>query len=98
MNAVTTRYSIGELARLTGLPVRTIRFYSDSGLVPEAGRTPAGDRTYERGAGERLGLVRPLRDLGIDLPTIRNLLDRKVSVASVAAAHAAALDIQIRGL
>src|SRR6267143_5868031 len=98
MNAMTTRYSIGELARLTGLPVRTIRFYSESGLVPEAGRTPAGYRTYGREAAERLGLVRTLRDLGIDLPTIRKVLDREVSVASVAAAPAAALDLQIRGL
>jgi len=98
MNAATSRYSIGELSRLTGLPVRTIRFYSDSRLVPEAGRTPAGYRTYGREAVDRLGLVRTLRDLGIDLPTIRKVLDREVSVTSVAAAHAAALDIQIRGL
>ena len=98
MDAATSRYSIGELSRLTGLPVRTIRFYSDSGLVPEAGRTPAGYRTYDREAAERLGLVRTLRDLGIDLPTIRRVLDREVSVTSVAAAHAAALDLQIRGL
>jgi DNA-binding transcriptional MerR regulator len=98
MNPVTSRYSIGALARLAGLPVRTIRFYSDSGLVPEAGRTPAGYRIYDRDAVERLGLVRTLRDLGIDLPTIRKVLEREVSVANVAAAHAAALDIQIRGL
>jgi DNA-binding transcriptional MerR regulator len=98
MNAATTRYPIGELARLTGLSVRTIRFYSESGLVPEAGRTPAGYRIYDRDAVERLGFVRTLRDLGIDLPTIRKVLEREVSVASVAAAHAAALDIQIRGL
>jgi DNA-binding transcriptional MerR regulator len=98
MNAATTRYPIGELARLTGLSVRTIRFYSESGLVPEAGRTPAGYRIYDRDAVERLGLVRTLRDLGIDLPTIRKVLEQEVSVASVAAAHAAALDIQIRGL
>ena len=89
MNAETNRYSIGELARLTGLPVRTIRFYSDSGLVPEAGRTPAGYRTYDREALQRLGLVRTLRDLGIDLPTIRKVLDREASVTSVVAAHAA---------
>src|SRR5882757_4140776 len=98
MNAATTRYSIGELSRLTGLSVRTIRFYSESGLVPEAGRTPAGYRTYDRDAVERLGFVRTLRDLGIDLPTIGRVLEREVSVTSVAAAPAAALDVQIRGL
>ena len=80
------------------MPVRTIRFYSDSGLVPEAGRTPAGYRTYDGEALQRLGLVRTLRNLGIDLPTIRKVLEREVSVTSVAAAHAAALDVQIRGL
>ncbi len=32
-------YRIGELARLSGLSVRTIRFYSDRGLVPPAKRT-----------------------------------------------------------
>src|SRR6266550_3989803 len=88
MDAATSRYSIGELSRLTGLPVRTIRFYSDGGLVPEAGRTPGGYRTYDREALQRLGLV----------PTLRKVLDREASVTSVAAAHAAALDIQIRGL
>jgi hypothetical protein len=38
------RYRIGELARLSGLSVKTIRFYSDRGLVPPAERTGAGYR------------------------------------------------------
>jgi len=37
---------IGELARLTGLQVKTIRFWSDEGLVPPDGRTPASYRLY----------------------------------------------------
>jgi DNA-binding transcriptional MerR regulator len=52
---------IGELSRLTGLPVRTIRFWSDEGLVPPEGRTPAGYRLYGPDALVRLGLVRTLR-------------------------------------
>jgi DNA-binding transcriptional MerR regulator len=40
-------YGIGELARLTGLTVRTIRFYSDSGLLPPTERTHAGYRMYD---------------------------------------------------
>lgn len=35
-------YSIGDLARRTGLTVKTIRFYSDRGIVAPAGRSPAG--------------------------------------------------------
>ena len=41
-----TRYSIGDLARRTRLSVRTIRFYSDSGVLPPADRSPAGYRRY----------------------------------------------------
>jgi DNA-binding transcriptional MerR regulator len=78
--------------------VRTIRFYSDAGVVPEADRSEAGYRLYGEDALARLGLVRTLRDLGIDLPTIRRVLEREVSVPDVAAAHAAALEAQIRVL
>lgn len=91
-------YTIGELARRTGLPVRTIRFYSDAGVVPPSGRTAAGYRLYDRAAAARLDLVRTLRDLGVDLGTIRRVLDREVGVPEVAAAHAEALDVQIRTL
>ena len=89
---------IGALARLTGLPVRTLRFYSDSGLLAPAGRSQAGYRLYDAGAPARAQLVRTLRELGVDLPTIRRVLDREVSLTGVAAAHAAALDAQIRVL
>ncbi|MEV4326573.1 MerR family transcriptional regulator [Microbispora rosea] len=93
-----TLYSIGELARRTGLTVKAIRFYSDCGIVPPTGRSPAGHRLYDTDAAARLELVRTLRDLGIDLPTIRKVLDRELSLAQVAAAHAEALSTQIRVL
>ncbi|HEY8584150.1 MAG TPA: MerR family transcriptional regulator [Capillimicrobium sp.] len=92
------RFSIGQLARRTGLPVRTIRFYSDSGVVPEVDRTEAGYRLYDVEALARLELVRTLRELGVDLATIRQVLARERTVAEVAAAHAAAVDAQIRAL
>jgi DNA-binding transcriptional MerR regulator len=98
MDRVTALLSIGELASRTGLPVRTIRFYSDEGVVPPDGRTEAGYRLYGPDALARLGLVRTLRDLGLDLATIRRVLEREVSLTDVAAAHAAALAAQIRVL
>lgn len=93
-----TLHPIGEVARRTGLSVKTIRFYSDSGVVPLAARSPAGYRLYGHDALLRLDLVRTLRELGMDLATIRQVLDRKVSVAEVAAVHADAVDLQIRTL
>ncbi|MFJ8886458.1 MerR family transcriptional regulator [Streptomyces sp. NPDC102402] len=93
-----TLYPIGELARRTGTTVRTIRFYSDRGLVPPADRSPAGYRLYDSGAVARLDLVRTLRDLGVDLVAIRKVMDRELTLPEVAAAHAEALDVQIRTL
>jgi DNA-binding transcriptional MerR regulator len=92
------RYSIGELARRTGLTVKAVRFYSDRGLVPLSGRNSAGHRLYDAAALARLDLIRTLRELGLDLATIRRVVDGDVTLADVAARHAAALAVQIRVL
>ncbi|MFC0432294.1 MerR family transcriptional regulator [Kutzneria buriramensis] len=88
--------SIGDLARLTGLTVKAIRFYSDRGIVPPTDRNPAGHRRYGSDAVARLHLVRTLRELGLDLATIRRVLAREATLAEVAAAHAEALAARIR--
>ncbi|MEV1157607.1 MerR family transcriptional regulator [Micromonospora chokoriensis] len=93
-----TRYTIGDLARQTGLSVKTIRYYADSGIVPPTGRSPAGYRLFDAEAVARLELVRTLRDLGVDLATIRRVVDHEVPLHEVAAAHAEALAVQIRVL
>jgi DNA-binding transcriptional MerR regulator len=98
MDGNDERLTIGQLARRTGLSVKTIRWYSDQGLVPPAGRTAAGYRLYGIEALARLELVRTLRRLGIDLRTIEGVLAREVDLAEVAATHAEALDAEIRGL
>ena len=92
------RLTIGQLARRTGLSVKTIRWYSDQGLVPPAGRTASGYRLYGVEALARLEFVRTLRRLGIDLRTIERVLAREVGLPEVAATHAEALDAEIRSL
>ncbi|MGW4499426.1 MerR family transcriptional regulator [Micromonospora sp. NPDC004336] len=92
------RYSIGDLARRTGLTVKAIRFYADRGIVPPTDRGPTGHRRYDATAVVRLELVRTLRELGLDLATIRRVVDRETSLAEVAATHAEALATQIRTL
>ncbi|WP_203433916.1 MerR family transcriptional regulator [Jiangella asiatica] len=96
MNDHGTLLTIGDLARRTGLPVKTIRYYADIGLVPPTDRSPAGYRLYDTVAMARLDLVRTLRELDLDLATVRRVLDRDLTLAQMAAAHAAALDAQIR--
>jgi len=90
--------TIGALAARTGLSVKRIRFYADKGIVPATWHSPAGHRLYDAAALARLELVRTLRELDIDLATVRRVLAGETSLAEVAAAHAAALDVQIRAL
>ena len=54
-------YATGQVARLSGLPVATVRFYSDAGLVPPVGRTAGGYRLYDQ---EELHPTGPLVDPG----------------------------------
>ncbi|WP_256670364.1 MerR family transcriptional regulator [Nocardia cyriacigeorgica] len=63
-------FTIGALAERTGLTVKTIRFYSDKGIVPPTAHSPTGYRLYDADAAARLELVRTLRELGIGLPTV----------------------------
>ncbi|MGW3359432.1 helix-turn-helix domain-containing protein [Streptomyces bungoensis] len=90
--------TIGELARATGLTVRTIRYWSDEGVLPPAGRSAGGYRLYDAAAVARLELIRTLRELGLGLRDVHRVLAGERTVAQVAAAHVAALDAQIRSL
>lgn len=90
--------TIGQLASRVGLSVRTLRFYADAGVLPEAGRTEAGYRLFGPDAVARARLVRTLRELGVGLEDVKRVLTDEASLADVAAAHARALDAQIRTL
>ena len=90
-------HSIGAVARLAGVSVKAVRHYSDLGLLT-SWRTSAGHRRYDDTAVVRLRLIRTLRALDLDLPTIGAVLRDERSLAEVAATHADALAIQIRTL
>lgn len=98
MNSSRELFTIGQLARRSGVPARTIRFWTDTGLVAVATRSAAGYRLYDAEALARLELVRTLRELGFGLDIVQAVLSRAVNVADVAAAHVTALDAQIRTL
>src|ERR1039457_6637627 len=89
MSTTAELFTIGQLARRTGVPARTIRFWSDAGLVPPVSRSVSGYRLYDAEAAARLDLVRSLRELGLGLDVVRAVLSRAPTLADVAAAHAA---------
>ncbi|KXK58296.1 MerR family transcriptional regulator [Micromonospora rosaria] len=82
-----TLYSIGDVARRTGLSVSAIRFYSDTGIITPTGHTDAGHRRYDIRAVARLELVGTLRDLGASLDDIRQLLADQITLRDLATAH-----------
>ncbi|MGR7027796.1 helix-turn-helix domain-containing protein [Geodermatophilus sp. URMC 62] len=91
-----TRLTIGEVSARLGLPVRTVRFWTDAGLVDPPARTSGGYRLYDAAAVARLDLVRTLRELGLGLTAVRELLAARRTVAEVASEHVRALDAEIR--
>jgi DNA-binding transcriptional MerR regulator len=67
--------TIGELARLAGTTVRAVRHYHRIGLLPEPDRDSSGYRRYTAAALVRLLRIRRLRELGLPLDRIAELID-----------------------
>ena len=65
---------IGAVARLTGLPAKTIRYYEDTGLIPPAERADNGYRMYGERAIHVLRFVKRARDLGFSVNDVSDLL------------------------
>src|SRR5579871_2407109 len=68
-------YTVGELAKLTGVTVRALHHYDEIGLVRPTSRSAAGYRLYDRADVLRLQHVVLLRELGLPLPDIAAVLD-----------------------
>lgn len=66
---------IGELSRLTGVKVPTIRFYEQIGLIESPPRTEGNQRRYGADEVRRLNFIRHARELGFEVDDIRELLD-----------------------
>jgi DNA-binding transcriptional MerR regulator len=67
--------TVGDVARLSGVTVRTLHHYDRIGLVTPSGRTRAGYRLYGEGDLDRLHAVLGYRELGFALEQITDLLD-----------------------
>jgi DNA-binding transcriptional MerR regulator len=67
-------FSIGELARRTGVKVPTIRYYEQAGLLAVPTRTEGQQRRYGVGDVVRLNFVRHARELGFEVSAVRELL------------------------
>lgn len=66
---------IGEVAKLSGTGIETIRYYERQGLLLEPERRPSGYRQYDKSTVKRLGYIRQAKELGFTLAEIRELLE-----------------------
>jgi DNA-binding transcriptional MerR regulator len=68
---------IGDVARRTGMSLRTIRYYESLRLIKPEARTPGGQRLYSEHQFQRLCMIRDLRTLDVPLREIRELLQQR---------------------
>lgn len=86
---------VGEVARRTGLTVRTLHHYDATGLVTPSARSGNGYRAYSPDDLRRLLAVQQLKALGLSLDEIGAALDAGSTPAAVLAEHTDALEARI---
>src|SRR5262245_11589107 len=87
---------VGEVAKRTGLSVRTLHYYDEIGLLSPSTHTESQHRLYGAAELERLQHIKSLRQLGFSLDEIRACLDcEDLSLREVIALHVSRLRAQI---
>lgn len=92
------RLTIGELSRRTGVPVKTLRFYSDEGLLPPAERSQNNYRLYAEEHVVRIDLIRTLREAGIGLEGIGQVLRRDITLEEALRLRLGAIEAHVASL
>jgi DNA-binding transcriptional MerR regulator len=68
-------YTVGELAEVAHVTVRTLHHYDEIGLLEPSGRSEAGYRLYDDEDAARLHQIMLFRELGFDLAHVKSILD-----------------------
>ncbi|MEA5552138.1 heavy metal-responsive transcriptional regulator [Anabaena cylindrica UHCC 0172] len=65
---------IGQVTELSGISIRTIRYYESVGLIQPSGRTEGGFRQFSADVLTRLAFIKRAQHLGLSLEEIREIL------------------------
>ena len=97
--------NIGHAAAASGVSAKMLRHYESIGLIPKAGRTEAGYRTYGEAEVHTLRFIKRARDLGLPIERIRLLVSlwrdehrSSAEVKRIASEHVAELRTKIAEL
>ncbi|MBF2063938.1 MAG: heavy metal-responsive transcriptional regulator [Calothrix sp. C42_A2020_038] len=66
---------IGTVARISGVPIKTIRYYEELGLLKASGRTEGGFRLFDSDVLSRLHFIKRAQSLGLSLSEIKDFLE-----------------------
>lgn len=65
---------IGEVTAMSGVPIRTIRYYESLGLLKSSGRTQGGFRQFSSDVLKRLAFIKRAQSLSLSLQEIGEIL------------------------
>ncbi|KQL43613.1 MerR family transcriptional regulator [Brevibacillus choshinensis] len=68
------QWKVGELAKMAGITIRTLRFYDQIGLFSPSGYSPSGYRLYTEKDISRLQQILSLKELGLSLEQIKAVM------------------------
>lgn len=95
-NVARMTWKVGQLAKRTGVSVRTLHYYEEIGLLSPTQRTDSGHRLYTPADVRRLHQIRSLRHIGFTLTEIHGCFARATfSPRQVIEVHMRQLDEQI---
>ena len=66
---------IGPVAKASGVPIKTIRYYEELGLLKAVGRTEGGYRLFDGDIFARLNFIKRAQSLGLSLAEIKEFLE-----------------------
>lgn len=69
-----SKYTTGEVAKLCGVTVRTVQYYDSRGILTPSELTEGGRRLYSEDDVKRMKIICFLRDLGLPIDSISQLL------------------------
>jgi len=72
-----SQYTTGELAKQCKVTVRTVQFYDQRGILVPSALTAGGRRLYSEADVKKMKIICFLRDTGLSLDTIRQLLSEE---------------------
>jgi len=75
-------FTIGQIAKKSGVGIEAIRFYERKGVIPKPSRTESGYRTYTADTLQRLHFIRRAQELGFSLKEISQLIAIRVTPKS----------------